>query len=89
MNLASVNNTGNDCSDVVMIGRVPNKEATDVITGEKIETNIDTIMLSGIVADESNEVYCDVYYSTKPDANKNLSDSNNGWTKEPANINEV
>lgn len=89
MNLASVNNTGNDCSDVVMIGRVPNKEATDVITGEKIETNIDTIMLSGIVADESNEVYCDIYYSTKPNANKNLTDANNGWTKEPANINEV
>ena len=89
MNLASVNNTGNDCSDVVMIGRVPNKEATDVITGEKIETNIDTQMVSGIVAAESNEVYCDIYYSTKADADKNIENRINEWTKEPSNINEV
>lgn len=89
MNLATVNNTGNACSDVVMIGRIPSEGTTDVITGEKLQTNTNTKMVSGVRAAEENNVKCDIYYSYKADANKNLDDASNGWTKEPEDMSNV
>lgn len=46
MTLAALNNTGNECTDVLMLGRIPNTEATDVITGAKLGTNRNTTMVS-------------------------------------------
>lgn len=89
MNLASINNTGNECSDVVMLGRIPTEGVIDVVTEEKIETNVNTYMVSEIVPDPENKVVCDIYYSTKVDANKSLLNESNGWVKVPENINEV
>ena len=44
MELTVVNNTGNECIDTVLLGRIPFKGNTDVETGEDLGTNIDTIM---------------------------------------------
>lgn len=89
MNLAAVNNTENMCSDVVMIGRIPSQESTDVITGEKLDTNINTQLVGEIKEDSSNSVDCDVYYSYNLNADKNLNNSENGWTMTPEDMAQV
>jgi len=89
MTLAALNNTGNDCTDVVMLGRVPNPEATDVITGEKLKTNKNTTMVSPILQADSNPIGCNIYYSYRADATQSLSDADNGWTKTPEDISQV
>lgn len=89
MTLAALNNTGNKCTDVVMLGRIPNTEATDVITGAKLGTNRDTTMVSLISQDDSNPIGCDIYYSYKADADQVLGDNGNGWTKTPEDISQV
>lgn len=89
MTLAALNNTGNDCTDVAMLGRVPNTEATDVITGANIGTNRDTHMVTGITQSDINPIGCDIYYSYNPKADISLSNGANGWTKTPEDMSQV
>ncbi|MBO5398307.1 MAG: DUF11 domain-containing protein [Clostridia bacterium] len=89
MTLAALNNTGNKCTDVVMLGRIPNTEATDVITGAKLGTNRDTTLVGEIIQADSNPVGCDIYYSTKADADRALNNPSNAWTKTPEDLSQV
>ena len=89
MNLIAINNTENKCTDVAFLGRIPVKNVTDVKTGEKLETNVDATMISRITENEENAVSAKIYYSTNPNADKNLSNSANGWTEEFSNVSEI
>lgn len=89
MTLAALNNTGNKCTDVVMLGRIPNTEATDVITGAKLGTTTNTQLVSEIMQDSNNAIGCNIYYSYNPNATQRLSDLDNGWTKTPEDLSQV
>lgn len=89
MNLIAMNNTGNHCTDVALLGRIPNKEATDVKTGENLGNNVDTAIMTGIVEDVSNPISADIYYSSNPKATKDLSDGRNAWTQRPEDISQM
>ena len=89
MQLTTLNNTGNDCTDVTLVGRIPFKGNKVVTNNEELGTTTDTVMKDIIKADNNNSVSSTIYYSTNPDANKNLNDVSNGWTQEVANINEI
>lgn len=89
MNLIAMNNTGNDCTDVVLLGRIPNTEATDVNTGEKLGNNIDTAMASWIIPDANNPVSARIYYSENPVASKDLADGRNGWTETLEDLSKI
>ena len=89
MQLTTLNNTGNDCTDVTLVGRIPFKGNKVVTNNEELGTTTDTVMKDIIKADSNNSVSSTIYYSTNPDANKNLNDVSNGWTQEVANINEI
>lgn len=89
MDLIVMNNEKNAVSEVTILGRVPNKEAKDIVTNELLGTTIDTKMMSRIRIDEQNNGEFIVYYSESADATKDLDDSNNGWTLEPENLNNV
>lgn len=89
MNLAALNNTGNKCTEVVMLGRIPSVDSTDVITGKKLGTNRDTQLVSGIVQADTNPIGCDIYYSYRADATQAISDTNNAWTKTPEDMSQV
>jgi uncharacterized repeat protein (TIGR01451 family) len=89
MNLAALNNTGNECTDVVMIGRIPSVDSTDVITGEKLGTTTNTQLVTEITQADSNPIGCDIYYSYKADATQTLSDPNNGWEKTVEDMSQV
>lgn len=82
MELLALNNTENECSDLVLIGRVPFKGNKDVISNEDLGTTTDTVVRDLIKADVQNTNMATIYYSTNPNANKNLKDESNGWTTE-------
>ena len=54
MDLVVLNNTGNECTDIVMLGRIPFKGNTDVISGENLGTNIDVTLKNLIQIDVAN-----------------------------------
>lgn len=78
--LSVLNNTGNDCSDVVLLGRIPFKGNKDVETNDDLGTNVDTIMKSGLIPDEINSNNVKIYYSSNPNADRDLSNEVNGWS---------
>lgn len=80
MELFVSNNTGNTCNNIVLLGRVPFKDNTNVITNENMGTTVDTSMMAGIKEDVTNLNLTTIYYSSNPNANADLSDENNGWT---------
>ena len=80
MELSVLNNTGNDCTNVVLLGRIPFKGNKDVATGNDLGTNVDTIMRSGLVTDELNSNDVTIYYSTNPNADRDLSNEANEWS---------
>lgn len=80
MDLVVLNNTGNKCTDIVMLGRLPFKGNKDVITGEDLGTNINVTLKNLIQTDPSNSAGATIYYSANEKANKNLEDETNGWT---------
>lgn len=89
MEILSLNNTGNDCTDVVLIGRIPFKGNTDVITNKEIGTTIDANIKDYIKSDIQNVNTVRIYYSSNGEANKNLNDSTNGWTTDIVDMREV
>lgn len=89
MNLIAINNTENKCTDVAFLGRIPVKGATDVKTGEVLETNINTTLFSRIVENEENPLSAKIYYSSNPSADTNMNDLGNGWTENPESLESV
>ena len=80
MELSVLNNTGNDCSDVVLLGRIPFKGNKDVASGKDLGTNVDTTMKSLVIPDEINSNSVTIYYSSNPNADKDLNNELNGWS---------
>ncbi len=80
MELSVLNNTGNDCTDVVLLGRIPFKGNKDVGTGADLGTNVDTLMKSLVIPDEVNSNSVTIYYSSNPNADKDLNNDLNGWS---------
>lgn len=80
MELLALNNTENECSDLVLIGRVPFKGNKDVISNEDLGTTTDTIVRDLIKEDIQNSNMSTIYYSTNPNATKDLNNEANGWT---------
>lgn len=80
MELSVLNNTGNDCTDAVFLGRIPFKGNKDVESGTDLGTNVDTIMKSLVIPDEINSNSVTIYYSSNPNADKDLNNEVNGWS---------
>lgn len=89
MELLALNNTDNKCSDVVLLGRIPFAGVKDVITNEDLKTTTTTVIKDLLKEDTLNTNTVDIYYSTNPNASKELDNIGNGWTKEVTNINEI
>lgn len=89
MEVIVLNNTGNQCSDITMLGRIPFKGNRDVITNEDLGTNIDVALKGLISEDADNTVKATIYYSANERANKNLNDESNGWTTEVEDLSRV
>ena len=89
MELTVVNNTGNECMDTVLLGRIPFKGNKDVETGADLGTNVDTIMKSALIADTVNSNSATIYYSTNPNADKDLDNELNNWGSTYTNFDNI
>ena len=79
MELLTLNNTGNKCTDVVMLGRIPFKGNKDVITNKDLGTTTTGEMKDFIKEDVANANMATIYYSANENATKSLEDGANGW----------
>ncbi len=89
MELLALNNTDNKCTDIVLLGRIPFAGVKDVVTNKDLGTTVNTVMKDMIKEDIQNTNTVDIYYSTNPEATKDLDNIGNGWFKEVANLNEI
>jgi len=89
MEVLTLNNTGNVCTDVALIGRIPFKGNRDVVTGQDMGSTASFAMKDFMKADIQNPNSVRIYYSENENATKDLSNQGNGWTISPDNISEV
>ena len=87
--LSVLNNTGNDCSDVVLLGRIPFKGNKDIATGDNLGTTSDTKLVGALVSDERIKDQFTIYYSENGEATKDLTDNSNGWTPTPESFDNI
>lgn len=80
MELSVLNNTGHDAENTVLLGRIPFKGNKDVETGSDLGSNVDTIMKSVLIPDAVNSNNVTIYYSSNPNADKDLNNEANGWS---------
>ncbi len=91
MELLALNNTGNECSDIVMIGRIPFKGNKDVISNKDLGITTTAVMQEFIKENIQNFNMTTIYYSTNENATKDLENEENGWilAEQIANVTEV
>lgn len=80
MELVAMNNTENTCTDAIFMGRIPFKGNKSVVTGEDLGTTVTTSMLNGIQENIQNVNMTTIYYSENENATKDLNNSENRWT---------
>ena len=90
VNMAVVNKYALSVSDVKILGVIP-FEGNKYITNEKeLMSEFSTQMAdTGIIVPEELQDKVIVYYSTNPEATKDLEDENNGWTTSPESFSNV
>lgn len=83
MELIVMNNNENEISKVAILGRIPFAGVKDIVSGDELGTTSNTKLVNGLVSDSRNQSQFKIYYSENGEANKDLSDSNNGWVENP------
>lgn len=89
MNISAINNTGNTCSDVVILGRMPFAGNTDIETKEDLGTTLDTYLRGYIKAENLEGDGLKIYYSENGEATSAIGDTENAWTLEPTDLSKV
>ena len=96
-----MNNTGNETTDVKVIGRIPFVGNTDIVTGEALQTTIDAIFSESIVHtggtrtetesedDDEKERTIEIYYSENGNADIDLEKTENGWLREVESLDNI
>lgn len=87
-NILVINNTGNNCDNFTILGRLPFKGNKNIITGEELGTTINT-KLTDVISVESKFENVDIYYTDKEEANTDLSVIENNWTKDITSLENV
>lgn len=87
--LIIMNNNGNVCKDISILGRVPSEGAKSIVTGTDLASTHNATLLGAIEQNANNRVGFEIYYSTNLNATKDLENSANGWTKEITDFSTV
>ena len=88
MNMMIVNNTGNDCDNIVAIGRVPFKGNKTIADSSDLGTTVDANMQGPIIT-ENNIEGMKIYYSENGEATKDLNNIENGWQENPTDYTKI
>ncbi|MCI9087583.1 MAG: hypothetical protein HFJ32_03400 [Clostridia bacterium] len=84
-----VNNYDNSIENVVILGRTPFSGNKAIDASVDLGTNFTMAMKNKVTTGGIDSSKIKVYYSTNGEANKNLIDTNNGWTEQPTNLAEI
>ena len=87
-NILVMNNTGNNCEDLTILGRLPFKDNKNIITGENLGTTTNAKLNSEIII-ESKYENIEIYYSDNGEASADLTIPENNWTKDFASLENV
>ena len=89
MDLMLINNTGDICNSLKVLGRIPFEGNKKVGTDEDLKTTVNTNMIQGISLDENLMQNAKIYYSENGEATDDLADANNGWVENPSDFSKV
>lgn len=89
MHLLAINNTGNTCTSLVVLGRIPFAGNKDLETGEDLGTTIDTYLRGYITSESLQGDGLKIYYSENGEATSAIADENNAWTLTPTDLSKV
>lgn len=89
MNLMAINNTGNTCSNIVMLGRIPFAGNKDIETNQDLGTTMDTYLRGYITPENIEGNGIKIYYSENGEATTNLGEETNGWTENPTDLSKI
>lgn len=77
--ISIINNYENKINNIRILGRFPKEGNKDPYTKVDLGSNFDATLAGLIKVSNANDNF-KVYYSTNPEATKDLSNSENGWT---------
>lgn len=89
MQMSLINNYSNTIDDIQILGRFPFEGNKDIITEESLNSSINMKLQELITVENIDINLVDIYYSENGEATKDLSLSENGWSKTIANIQNV
>lgn len=89
VNMTIINNYDYGCENIKILGRTPFKGNRTIKTNQDLGSTFTAKMKSQITASGIDASKMTVYYSTNENASKDLSNSANGWTTSPSNLEEV
>lgn len=84
-----MNNTGNMCNDISVLGRIPFKGNKSVLEGEDLGTTQDTYLRSYIVPEKLETNKIKIYYSENGEATRDLTNPNNGWVEQVEDFTKI
>ncbi|MBQ7410153.1 MAG: DUF11 domain-containing protein [Clostridia bacterium] len=87
--ISTLNNTGNDCTDMVIVGRIPFEGNKHIETGKDLGSTLTIPMISLIEEDPENKIKAKIYYSTNENATRDLKDGSNGWVETVEDISKI
>lgn len=87
--ISTLNNTGNDCTDMVIVGRIPFEGNKHIETGKDLGSTLTIPMTSLIEEDPENKIKAKIYYSTKEDATRELYGTGNNWQETIEDISTI
>ncbi len=88
MDLIIINNGEEVMQNPSVLGRMAFKENKTLINSDDLGTNIDVKMLDGI-KEVSGDKEFSVYYSENGEATREIENPDNGWIKEPENLDNI
>ena len=90
VNINLTNNYSGTISEIKIIGKIPFEGNTYQLNGEELGSEFNTTMTSdGIKLPDELKNKATVYYSYNENTTEDISDSNNEWTKSPADMSRV
>ena len=87
--ISTLNNTGNDCTDMCIIGRIPFEGNKHIETGKDLGSTLTIPMLGLIEEDSENKIKAKIYYSTNENATRELYGAGNEWNENVEDISKV
>ena len=84
-----MNNTGNQATNIKVLGRVPFVGNTDIVSAEDLETTVNAVLSKQIIYTGELEKEIQIYYSENGNADTNLENEENAWTSEVASLENI